>query len=111
MPTTPHGKQRLHAGCWIDRAQQGVWQHRQFVPLPARTFAILAYLVDHANHIVTHAELFAVGWGEPRTVWDLQVHIHRIRQIIEPHPHQPRWLITRRDEGYLLHVEPLSQHA
>ncbi len=106
-----HGRQRIHAECWIDWDQQGVWRHRHFIPLPPRTFKILAYFVRHANQVVTQNELFAIGWGEPRSRWDLQDHLHRIRAVIESDPHHPRWLVTRRGGGYLLHVDALSHHA
>ena len=105
-----HGRQRIHADCWIDWDQQGIWRHRHFIPLPPRTFKILAYFVRHANQVVTQDELFAIGWGEPRSRWDLQDHIHRIRMAIEPHPHHPRWLVNRRNSGYELRLE-ISKHA
>lgn len=106
-----HGRQRIHDHCWIDWDQQGVWRFRQFIALPPRTFRILAYLVTQANRVVTLEELWRVGWGESRTVWDLQPHIHRIREAIEAQPHRPRWLITRRAGGYLLRIEQHSQLA
>ncbi len=105
------GKQRIHADCWIDWDQQGIWRHRQFMLLPPRTFQILAHLVRHANQVVTQDTLFAVGWGESRKPWDLYAQIHHLRQVIEPDPHDPRWLVTRHGGGYLLHVESFSQHA
>jgi DNA-binding response OmpR family regulator len=105
-----HGRQRIHAGCWVDWDQQGVWRHHTFYPLPHRTWCILVQLLDYANQVVTSDALFAVGWGESRSRWDLHDHIHRIRQVIEPDPHHPRWLINRRNSGYLLRVE-ISKHA
>lgn len=106
-----HGRQQIHAGCWIDWDQQGVWQHRHFIPLPFRTFQILSYLAEHSEHVVSQAALFSVGWGESRTLWDLQIHIHRIRMAIESDLHHPQWLVTRRDGGYVLHLEKASKHA
>ncbi|MCL4520436.1 MAG: helix-turn-helix domain-containing protein [Firmicutes bacterium] len=106
-----HGRQRLHADCWIDWDQQGIWRHRHFIPLPPRTFQILAYLVRHANQVVTPDALFVAGWGESRKPWDLYAQIHHLRQVMEPHPQHPRWLVTRRGGGYLLFVEHLERHA
>ncbi len=62
-----HGRQRIHADCWIDWDQQGIWRDQAFVPLPVRTFQLLACLVQHANQVVPQGVLFAVGWDEPRT--------------------------------------------
>lgn len=95
----------------MDWDRQGIWHHHTFYPLPARTWRILAHLLDHANQVVTQEALFRAGWGDIRNLWDLQVHIHRIREAIEPHPHHPRWLVTRRGGGYLIQVEQPSQHA
>lgn len=106
-----HGRQRIHDHCWIDWDRQGVWRFRQFIPLPPRTFRILAYLVTQANRVVTLDELCQVGWNESRTVWDLQPHIHRIRVAIETQPHRPRWLVTRRAGGYLLRMDPHAKPA
>jgi len=107
----PHGRQQIHAGCWIDWDQQGIWRHHTFYPLPHRTWRILVHLLEHANQVVVPEALFAVGWGDSlRNRWDLHDHIHRIRRAIEPDPHHPRWLINRRNSGYLLRVE-CSKHA
>ncbi len=107
----PQGSQRIHAGCWVDWDQQGIWRDQQFVPLPWRTFRLLACLVQHANQVVPQTLLFTVGWNQTRSRWDLQAHIHRIRLAIEPDPHHPQWLVTRHGSGYLLHLESWSQPA
>lgn len=89
----------------IDGALHGVWRGRRFYPLPARTWAILAYLVQHPNAIVSEGQLLAVVWpGELRTSADLVRHIHRIRQVLELQPRRPKWLVTYRGVGYCLRV-------
>ncbi len=101
------GKQRIHAGCWIDWDREGVVHGRQFYPLPARTFRILTYLVDHHDQVVAVSTLRQVGWPEPiptagGTFYpnaDVYPHVHRIRWAIEPDLHHPKWLVTRRDRG------------
>ena len=102
---------RIHAGCWVDVDQQGIWRQRHLHPLPYRTWLIVDCLMHHANHLVAQDVLYQVGWGERRNVWDLQDHIHRIRGLIEPVPHRPRWLITRRHVGYMLRVAAPSSPA
>ncbi len=85
----------------IDFAQQGVWRGKRFISLPARTFAILEFLVRHPNAVIATTQLLAVGWpGEPRVPDDLWRHVHRIREAIEVHPRQPRILVNRRGVGY-----------
>jgi DNA-binding response OmpR family regulator len=99
----------LSAHIRIDFALHGVWRGRRFMPLPARTWDILAYLARHPNTVVAEEQLLAVGWpGEPRVPDDLVRHIHRIRQVLEPHPRHPRWLVTYCSVGYCLRV-PIIQ--
>jgi two-component system response regulator VicR len=87
----------------IDFAQQGVWRGARFIPLPPRTFAILAYLARHADAVIPTDQLLAVGWpDEPRVPNDLSRHIRRIRQALEVHPHHPRIVMNRRGGGYWL---------
>lgn len=99
-----HGQDCLLVTSWIgiDFAQQGVWRGTRFISLPARTFAILTYLTHHPNAVIPTKQLLAVGWpGEIRVPDDLWRHIHRIRQAIEVHQHQPpRVLVNRRGVGY-----------
>ena len=113
------GKQRIHAGCWIDWDREGVVHGRQFYPLPARTFRILTYLVDHHDQVVAVSTLRQVRWPEPiptagGTFYpnaDVYPHVHRIRWAIEPDLHHPKWLVTRRDRGYLLHIAPVASRG
>ncbi len=94
---------RITARIGVDFAKQGVWRGIQFIPLPARTFAILAYLARHPNVVIPTEQLLAVGWpDEPRAQDDLTRHIHRIREAIEIHPHRPQILVNRRRAGYCL---------
>jgi len=87
----------------VDFAKQGVWRGTRFIPLPVRTFAILAYLARHPNVVIPTDQLLAVGWpDEPRIPDDLTRHIHRIRQAIEMHPRHPQILVNRRRAGYCL---------
>lgn len=97
------GESCLLVSSWIgiDFHQQGVWRSKRFIPLPPRTFAILAYLTRHPNTVISNNQLLAVGWpGESRLPSDLTRHIRRIRHAIEIDGHQPRVLITRWGAGY-----------
>jgi two-component system response regulator VicR len=95
--------QIIRLGVQIDDDLEGIWRDTQFLTLPARTYRILSYLVAHRNQIVATSTLLHVGWpDEPREAQDLYRHIHRIRDIVEMNPHHPRWLITRKDSGYIL---------
>ncbi len=91
----------LRPGVVLDLALQGVWKGRHFIPLPPIPFRLLAYLTRHPNQVIPEVQLLAVGWpGEGRDVSDLYHPMHYLRQVLEPNPHHPRWLLTRRNAGY-----------
>ncbi|MCY0865368.1 MAG: helix-turn-helix domain-containing protein [Sulfobacillus sp.] len=94
----------------IDLDQEVIQRHDRLIVLPARTWRLLRYLLDHPNRVVTDAELIAHMWpGEAyHTSADLYRHIYRIRQALEPDPRHPRFLLTRRERGYLF-VGPTSK--
>jgi DNA-binding response OmpR family regulator len=105
------GRQRIHAGCWVDWDRKGVWRHQRFERLPARTFRLLTCLLQHHDHVVSISTLLSVGWPEDdRSPQDLYPYIHHLRQIIEPTPTQPQWLLTWYGYGYLLHLAPPTPH-
>lgn len=96
----------IRPGVDLDQALHGVWQGPVFVPLPARTYRLLAYLAEHPNYVIPIAALLRVGWpDEIRSADDLYPQIRHIRRVIEPDPHRPRWLVTRRSDGYVLRRE------
>jgi two-component system, OmpR family, KDP operon response regulator KdpE len=72
--------------------------------LTAREFDVLAYLMRHANKVVTHRLLLTQVWG-PQYEGDtqyLRVFINRLRRKIEPDPTHPRIVITDPGVGYRL---------
>lgn len=98
----------IRRGVRVDLDHEGVWQGRQFYPLPARTFRIMEYLIRHRDHVIPQSALLAVGWpDEPRVGQDLYRHIHRIRELVEVNPNRPQYLLTRKDRGYVLMTTPL----
>ena len=82
-------------------------QGDQFLALSARAYQILRCLIRHPNHVLPESHLLQVGWpGELRTSADLFTQIYHLRQALEPDPHHPQFLVTRRAAGYLLDVDP-----
>lgn len=72
------------------------------VPCPAKEFELLWLLGSNPRRVFTRDELLEAVWGrqefiEPRTV---DVHIHRLRDKIEPEPERPRYLRTVWGVGY-----------
>jgi DNA-binding response OmpR family regulator len=70
--------------------------------LTPKEFDLLALLASHPGRVFGRDTLLEKVWGydyagESRTV---DVHIQRLRQKIEPDPHEPRFLVTVRNIGY-----------
>jgi DNA-binding response OmpR family regulator len=77
------------------------------VPLTPKEFALLAYLVQHAERVVTRTELL-------EKVWDLSfdpgsnvvdVHVAHLRSKLREHGARPR-LVTVRGTGFVLTLGP-----
>jgi len=69
-------------------------------------FALLKCLAQHPGRVFTRDELITALWGEDRFVEEhnLDVHIHSLRQQIEPDPTHPVLLLTVRGVGYKLQI-------
>jgi two-component system alkaline phosphatase synthesis response regulator PhoP len=72
------------------------------VEFTAREFELLRYLVAHAGEVVTREEILGEIWGyEASAVTRTLDHfVARLRQKIEPVPHEPRHLLTVHGVGY-----------
>jgi two-component system KDP operon response regulator KdpE len=72
--------------------------------LTPREFDVLAYLMHHADKVVTHRLLLASVWGpnyESETQI-LRVFINRLRRKIEDDPAHPTLIVTEPGVGYRL---------
>jgi DNA-binding response OmpR family regulator len=88
----------------LDRAARRVWRGNREIDLTTREFDLLLTLMERANQAVSRPELLRLVWGEdwvgdPRT---LDVHVHWLREKIEPHPSAPTYIQTLRGYGYRL---------
>ncbi|HTF61655.1 MAG TPA: winged helix-turn-helix domain-containing protein [Edaphobacter sp.] len=77
--------------------------------LSPKEFNLLGYLMDNPGRVFSREELLESVWVpweiDDRRVVD--VYIWRLREKIEEDPSQPRWLLTRRGQGYFL-VDPMD---
>ena len=83
---------------------RGGQDHLHFTP---REFAILSYLAERAGTVVHRSELLREVWGypqEPRTR-AVDFAIKRLRDKVEPNPHEPRYIHSVRGDGYRLTVD------
>jgi len=93
-----HGELRIDAG------RREVTVADEEIQLAPKEFDLLWELLDHRGLVLTRDQLLERVWGytfagDTRTV---DVHIHRLRERIEPKPARPRYLHTVRGLGYAL---------
>ena len=89
----------------IDRATMSVTLDGNKVQLKAREFALMEYLYDHRNTIVTKNEIFEAVWGDSfYSDGTLNVHIRRLREKIEQDPNDPKYIKTIWGTGYILEM-------
>jgi len=72
--------------------------------LTAREYDILAYMASRPDTVISREELMSKVWGydyygDLRTV---DVAMRRLREKVETTPAEPRYIVTRRNMGYLL---------
>jgi len=85
----------------IDFVHQQAIVHDKTVILTPTETKLLYILVRNAGRIVTTDFLLGRLWPREEVFEDtLRVHIHRLRQKIEPNPSQPCYILTDRGTGY-----------
>lgn len=82
------------------------------VAVPAREFQLLSFLAQNRDTIYSASDIYRAVWGEdPIGTADqntVSVHVHRLRNRIEPDPAHPQYLLSIRGLGYKL-VRPAGQ--
>ena len=88
----------LHLDLLAQRAQLG----EQELRLTHREFTLLAELMRHSNTALSREGLLSTVWGYdfPGDTHTVDVHIHWLREKIEPDPTSPRRIATVRGVGY-----------
>jgi two-component system, OmpR family, phosphate regulon response regulator OmpR len=92
----------------IDRAAREVRVRGERRELTGRQFDLLLLLAERAGRVQTRQQILDALKGEE---WDsvdrsIDVHISRIRQLIEDDAKHPRWVQTIRGTGYVLTLPP-----
>jgi len=90
----------------LDEAEARLEVDGRQVPVPAREFQLLAFLCRNPGRVFSKRQLYREVWGEePLGETDdntVQVHVHRLRERIEPDPTRPCLVVTMRGLGYKL---------
>src|SRR5262249_61106830 len=97
MPAAPSWR---FASFRLDPTTACLWQHTQLVPLPPKAVAVLAYLVAHADEVVTKETLLAAVW--PETVVSegvLKTCMSHIRRALGETARTPQYIVTGHPRG------------
>ncbi|MCS7264636.1 MAG: response regulator transcription factor [Armatimonadetes bacterium] len=83
-------------------AEHRVELNGEEIPMAPREFALLKTLVLNKGRVMSRDQLLEIVWGQkefidPHTV---DVHVHWLREKIEPDPKNPKRIVTVRGVGY-----------
>ena len=72
------------------------------IHLTAKEFALLYFLFSHKGHVFTKEQIYEKIWGYDNApdASNLSSFIRKLRLKIEPHPDNPRYIITVWGVGY-----------
>lgn len=89
----------------IDKSTMSVIIDGRKIQLKAREFALMEYLYEHRNTIVTKNDIFEAVWGDSFfSDGTLNVHVRRLREKIEKDPNDPHYIKTIWGTGYMLEM-------
>jgi predicted ATPase len=93
----------------LDSANECLWHSGQRLTLTPRPFAVLRYLVENPQRLITHDELLEALWPEtyvqPQV---LRTYVLELRKLLGDDPACPRFIETVPKRGYLF-VVPVTQ--
>lgn len=103
----PTEQRVTHNDLTVDLLTRTVQRAGRDIDLQNRQLELLAYLISHANQVVSRDMIARDVWKEPTTTWTnvIEVQINQLRKKIED-PDLPPLLHTIRGEGYLLGEQP-----
>jgi len=88
----------------VDAAALKAWRNGREIPLTRRQARMLQVFAANPDRVISREELYRQAWGEPmggietRTV---DMHIVKLRALIEPTPAEPTIIKTVRGAGYM----------
>ena len=85
----------------LDIANACLWLNQDRIALPPKPFAVLTYLVTHAEELVTQEDLLDAVWPET-SVSDaaLKMCVAQIRKVLGDKAQSPRFVATVHRRGY-----------
>ena len=104
QPSAMHAPAVLRFGpLEVDRDVRQARVRGEVKPLTSHQFALLQVLAERAGRVQSREQLMEAVRGEPHDPFDrsIDVHISRIRSLIEDDPRHPRFIRTVRAAGYV----------
>ena len=101
---TPNNPDFTFADVSVNLRRRLVMRKGRRVPLSAREFELLRYLIAHRDEVVSREQLLRDVWGYDQLSVTRTVdnYIAKLRVQLEPKPHEPRYIITVHGSGYQL---------
>jgi two-component system, OmpR family, alkaline phosphatase synthesis response regulator PhoP len=95
----------------IDFSTYEVFIRGKSVKLTLKEFELLRFLVQNPSRVLSRDQLLDRVWGgdtyvTPRTI---DVHVRRLRKVIEDDDRNPKWILTLRGVGYKFDDKALAQ--
>ncbi len=90
----------------IDRAAHRLFMNDRELTLTSTEFRLLDFFLAHPGNAYGREQLLNEVWGEQRFVTQrtVDVHVRRLRELIEQQPDDPKFLITVRGFGYRFEI-------
>jgi DNA-binding response OmpR family regulator len=99
---TPAGRLLVFGDLTIDMSRREVKRDGESLHLKPREYELLVFLARHRGMVLSRDLILERVWG-----WDydggsrtVDVHVHWLREKIEPHPKHPTRIVTVRGVGY-----------
>lgn len=108
QPGAPAGETLRFGWLEIDTGTRKAWLDGGEVEITAHQFDLLRVLAQHAGRVMTRDQIMDALKGHAQEPFgrSIDVHVSRIRALIEDDPRNPRRVITVRGVGYLFPRRP-----
>ncbi|HUY81949.1 MAG TPA: AAA family ATPase [Acidobacteriaceae bacterium] len=85
----------------LDPVNECVWRHGECLSLTPRPYAVLRYLVENSQRLVTHDELLEALWPETYVQPQiLRTYVLELRKLLGDDPASPQYIATIPKRGY-----------
>jgi Tol biopolymer transport system component/DNA-binding winged helix-turn-helix (wHTH) protein len=98
--------------CVADMRRRCLWRNGQLVPLTAKTFDVLVFLLRHPNRVIDKAEFFSALWPDTHVLEaNLVRQMSLLRRALGEHADAHTYIVTIPGRGYefVADVEELGE--